>query len=450
MNISTACSALDLDERSSGSLARWRRGARATVVMGLLTSASIVAAGSPVAANAGPSAVAEMPASTLDDLTAEGELPDVEPAKIGDPISEAELADIATIAAQREMSLAEAVAAFAWHDDFSATVQRVRTSKPGALAHAAITGPRSAEVWFTENVPEMASGSINAFRSFFPAVSVTIRTDYGLSEQEANNALVAVHTAVLAHAGDAESTFDYEKRQISVQVPEGGRVPLSDLKAIAEAATTSGVSDADINIVVTTVSGPIGGEDSGSYHYGGESLSTCTSGFTAVSSTGARRGTTAGHCGNTQSDDGDSLTFYDDYNALWGDYQLHYGPDWESDDFYSGNSSTLEVNRRDLSSSGIPVDGQSLCKNGRTTYKTCDTVRDNSVCSGANCYMVQMHSRLASGGDSGGPVFWSNTAYATHKGYMTTGPWYNRQKRDIASQADSLHEAFSGYNWATS
>lgn len=32
--------------------------------------------------------------------------------------------------------------------------------------------------------------------------------------------------------------------------------------------------------------------------------------------------------------------------------------------------------------------------------------------------LVQMDARLAAGGDSGGPVFWGNTAYGFHQGYV--------------------------------
>jgi hypothetical protein len=57
----------------------------------------------------------------------------------------------------------------------------------------------------------------------------------------------------------------------------------------------------------------------------------------------------------------------------------------------------------------------------------------------------QMENRLADGGDSGGPRFSGNTAYGLQEGGMNAGG----AKRNIASRADSLHEALFDYSWAT-
>lgn len=199
----------------------------------LLASASTLASAPPVAATAAPTTTDQESTRISDGTPTEHERPDVEPTAIGDPTTEAELADLATIASQRGISLSEAVATYAWHDDFASTVGGIRTAEPSALAHAAITGPRSAEVWFTSDVPVAAGTSIDAFRSFFPAVSVTIRSGYGLSEHSADAALVAVHKAVLAQVSDATSSFDHEGRRISVLVADDRPLDSVDLEAIA-------------------------------------------------------------------------------------------------------------------------------------------------------------------------------------------------------------------------
>ena len=157
---------------------------------------------------------------------------------------------------------------------------------------------------------------------------------------------------------------------------------------------------------------------------------------------------TAGHCPNSQTDDGDQLAFIAGYDCLFGDFQLHTGPDLETDDFYSGNSSTLEVYLRDLSGFGVAVNGQWLCRNGKTSKKDCQQVRKNSVCSGVNCYMLQMGADLSAGGDRGAPVFWGTTAYGLHEGSMYDPFW--PFDRDTVSRADMLHEALPNWHWATS
>ncbi len=79
------------------------------------------------------------------------------------------------------------------------------------------------------------------------------------------------------------------------------------------------------------------------------------------------------------------------------------------ENYYSGNSSSTEVNRRDVSSVGSPVVGQSLCRNGKTSHKDCQEVRKLNVCDGSVCNLVEMGAHLSAGGDSGAPVFWGNT-----------------------------------------
>lgn len=66
-----------------------------------------------------------------------------------------------------------------------------------------------------------------------------------------------------------------------------------------------------------------------------------------------------------------------------------------------------------------PVVGQTLCKYGKTTGYTCDTTYLDNQCRDTYCDMMTLVSRKASGGDSGGPWFWSTTAYGVHSGWVT-------------------------------
>lgn len=129
----------------------------------------------------------------------------------------------------------------------------------------------------------------------------------------------------------------------------------------------------------------LGGDDSASYHYGGETITGCTTGFgtRATSHTSGTRGiSTAGHCNNSQTDDGHNLKFKDAHNASQGDFQWHTGPVTESDDFYEGTATVTETIRTDVAGVGAPTVGQFLCQNGATNHFNCQDVRKLNVCSG--------------------------------------------------------------------
>lgn len=260
--------------------------------------------------------------------------------------------------------------------------------------------------------------------------------------------------AVMEVINDGQPTaseFDFDRKAVLVTVSDpAGVIDMGSEEQKANLAISEAVEgNRSISVDVRATDEPtVDGDDSGSYHHGGEYITNgskfCTSGFGVTNSSGWRRGSTAGHCQNNMSDDSDTLTMTHEYDSTWGDFQLHWGPETETDDFYSGNSSTTETAKRDLSGYSTAVAGQTLNKNGANTHRTQDTVRKISVCSGSNCYMLQMHNRKAGGGDSGGPVFWAYTAYGTHEGYM----WDWFKNRDTVSRADSLHEAFYGNgNW---
>lgn len=62
-----------------------------------------------------------------------------------------------------------------------------------------------------------------------------------------------------------------------------------------------------------------------------------------------------------------------------------------------------------------------------------------NVCHNNLCNLVQMDARRATGGDSGGPVFWGNTAYGFHQGWRYDPFW--PFDRDLFSRADRIDNA---------
>lgn len=136
------------------------------------------------------------------------------------------------------------------------------------------------------------------------------------------------------------------------------------------------------------------------------------------------------------------MTYKAGHEGTHGDFQWHTGPK-TGDDFYAGNDTGLEFDLRDVSGIAAPVVGMSLCKNGATNQKDCQEVESLNVCTDSLCNLVQMGARLAAGGDSGGPVYWGNTAYGLHQGWMYDPAF--PFDRDVFSRADRIDNALGIY-----
>jgi streptogrisin C len=269
-------------------------------------------------------------------------------------------------------------------------------------------------------------------------------------------AIETVHYAVFeaANVRDVTTSFDFDTREITtVAALETGvaDAALDELRADAtDRLVDAGLGRLLDSIAVRVVRSnlpALGGSDDNNAHIGGEGITGCTTGFVVKNAAGVRGVGTAGHCQNAQSDDGQALAFQAGHEGAQGDFQWHTGPQAEPDDFYSGDADTTEVARRDVAGVGAPVVNQSLCKNGKNGFKDCGTVIQLNVCHFDLCNLVQMDARRATGGDSGGPVYWNNTAYGFHQGWRYDPVW--PFDRDLFSRADRIDNAL-GVNVANS
>jgi len=379
-------------------------------------------------------------------------LPEAATPQIEDAISDAELQDLQTIASQSGMPLQAAIDRYAWNDNFAIAVARFREAFPDAFAGAEIVDASRAWIAFAAEAPEASWEIIDAFRSSHESISIDVRTELGFTESELQKAIEGVHFAVFAmsEVHDALTSYDYATGQITTIVVMESTVAGSDpddLRAVAMEALTdqglAGILDGITVSVVLSDRSIIGGSESNTEHLGGELVNggiSCTSGFGTKTSTGVRGISTAGHCSNPLTDDGASLTYKAGYEGTHGDFQWHTGPQAEGDDFYSGAAAVTEANRRDVSSVGSPVVDQSLCRNGRTSHKDCQDVRKVNVCHSVYCNLVQMDAHLSADGDSGGPVYFGNTAYGIHQGYhYDIWPF----DRELFSRADRIDNALN-------
>jgi streptogrisin C len=311
-------------------------------------------------------------------------------------------------------------------DNFALAVNTVQEEHPEAFAGAEIVDPRGAWVGFAADAPEAAIEVIGTFEKAHATIAVEVRPGIGFSEVALGEAVATVHYAALDGAGvrDARTVFDYETRQITstVAFDSTAAAAVEEVrKAASDRLVDSGLGHLLDTIAIDIVESSIptlGGVDDNSAHIGGEAISTCTSGWSVAHPDGRSGIVTAGHCQAAQSDDGRALTHQTFHEGMFGDFQWHTGPQSEPDDFYSGNDTQLEVNRRDVAGAANPVVGQWLCKNGKTTFKSCDTVRATQICYAGYCNLVEMENKRSDSGDSGGPWFYNYTAYGVHHGWF--------------------------------
>ena len=285
---------------------------RAWLSVGLLASLLL---GDPAGAQPGTTGRPNPSAAVPD--TAPGDLPDVAPSTIESGLSEAELEDLATIAEQERITLDRAVARYAWNDNFTVALEEIRAAS-GDLAEAAITKNGTAWVAFAEEVPVEAVGILARFTAAHPAVGLEVRTGAGFTEAAFEDALVRVHTAVYGTPGVMEAVTSYDRpaRQIVTTVSlRPGVDPdlVSTLRTVSAARLADdggqGIADVLTTRVVLQDAG-LTRDESSSYHYGGESITGCTSGFAVRRQSDSSRGIAfAEHCDGRIYDDGDRLSF---------------------------------------------------------------------------------------------------------------------------------------------
>ena len=195
--------------------------------------------------------------------------PEASPPEIGDPPSPEELSDLQAIADRKGISLQEAIDQYGWHDNFSLAVSRIRAVTPGTYAGAEIVDGAHAWIGFTGHPPKAALDILELFRSSHGRVSVEVRIDLEFSEAELEEAIPAVHYAVLQASGvlDASTSFDSEKRQIRTTVvleDTASDSRLDDLHTIATKrlidVTRPDILDS-ITISMVRSKGPVSGGD---------------------------------------------------------------------------------------------------------------------------------------------------------------------------------------------
>ncbi|WP_454856902.1 S1 family peptidase [Promicromonospora soli] len=354
----------------------------------------------------------------------EDDLPDDTTADVGH--------ELAIVAAQRGITVAEADAAIGWQDSFARLATDLESAHPADFAGAEISSevPAVGTIRFKGVVPAGVGQQLTL--EALDGFNVRLEGGAGLSAVDVDELVIDVHSAVRDVAKDrlAEMVSYYDKSQRKVIVTArpldlaGLDLASSNVAAteIVAALPSRLESVADVVLDTSLSNATEARYGGGRLEASGGSTLRCTSGFN-VRGSGTTGVATAGHCANglTHENVSGGIEFSLDYQSghrgNWGDFQWHTSAESEPDDFYY-----IAGVRRDVSARVNPVVGQTLCRYGHATGAHCNTVSDTSLCATLDgietCRLVRMTGDTAEGGDSGGPLYYGTSAYGFHTGQV--------------------------------
>lgn len=388
--------------------------------MGTLGAVAVVSLGVLAATPASASEADEGP------IIVGGDSDDVEVEDLDD----AEREDLERVAEDEGVTVEEAAHDVAWQEDFSRLADELREDFPDEFAGAWIEDGDGADAWvaFAGAAPDEALEAAAAFSR-----PLAVHEGRGYTEAELDEELESIHYELLDDTDaveDVMSSHDLATGRIEVEVEPAEMA--DDADTVDQLATRMEPSNTEISLEMEASSEL---DYANEAIYGGGDLTTCTSGFVVNDQDSARRGvTTAAHCQNSQSYEGAPLDFEGSHRGSFGDVQWHrHTSRAHVNEFYS----TSSTRRAATSVAGLPEGGQSINNYGKNSGRDTETVYRTNVCQGDDCRLIAMGSHVTTGGDSGGPWFWANTAHGIHKGYRTI----DGERRSTFSQARWLPSA---------
>ncbi len=186
-------------------------------------------------------------------------------------IEPAELTDVQFMADTKGITLDEAIARYAWQDDFSMIVTAIEDDDPNSVVDVAITGGSSAYIELLGSISGRAEDAIEKFKSDYPHVEISVKTGdgQGLAIREVDEAVIGAHYAVLEEDGvqDSVTYYDHDTNEIVVTVQMAtppSDEKLSSLEKAAErgaiAATRPDITD-NLTISMSVVQHDLSGTE---------------------------------------------------------------------------------------------------------------------------------------------------------------------------------------------
>ena len=99
------------------------------------------------------------------------------------------------------ITLDEAIARYAWRDDFSKMVTAIKEDNPDSIAGAASTSGSTATIRFSGLISADAQRVIDDFEAKNPNLTISKQTNLGYNERESEEAVVGAYYAVMAESG---------------------------------------------------------------------------------------------------------------------------------------------------------------------------------------------------------------------------------------------------------
>jgi hypothetical protein len=342
-----------------------------------------------------------------------------------DDLTAGELEDIQAMAAEDQVPFTEAIDRHGWQDRFSEIAERLETSFPDEFSGAAKTADGA---WFAfkGEAPAQAlelAGSL-------PATAEVV-SNRGFSEAELAAAQENAHADALTQRDveNAISYYDVKAGEVTVQVElDPAATKTAARSAAARERISSAVDAGNIRVTVKVVDNASYEKQDGYIRGGGYLSVGCTSGFNLKQISGStKRLGTAGHCTEVASQTYSNHSTHGGstgVSTVWS----HQGSNGDLGYTTKGNKASTRTFYQKTNSAryaddrgAMPAVGTSICKFGRTSGKTCSTVKYRNVTVGNLKHMVVMKGNACKPGDSGGPWYYGGTAYGIHTGLVNDG-----------------------------
>ena len=189
----------------------------------------------------------------------------------GNPISDATLQDLGSVAGTEGISVQEAVDRYRWHNPFSMAVADISVVAADDFSGAAITGREQAWIAFAnDTVPEAAANALAEFRNDYPNVTIEFYTGTSFTDREISAALIAAYFKVYnsTDVRDATASFNSATRQIEIVANVGTDSPdpatMEELVRKAKEGVSESGGPALLDVIGVTVQGvnhELGGEE---------------------------------------------------------------------------------------------------------------------------------------------------------------------------------------------
>ena len=189
----------------------------------------------------------------------------------GNPISDATLQDMGSIADTEGISVQAAVDQYGWHNPFSLAVADIRVVAADDFSGAAITGSEQAWIGFAnDTVPEAATNALAEFRNDYPNITIDFYTGTSFTNREISAALRAAYFKVYnsTEVQDATASFNSATRQIEIVANVGTDSPdpatMEELVRKAKEGVSESGGPALLDVIGVTVQGvnhELGGEE---------------------------------------------------------------------------------------------------------------------------------------------------------------------------------------------